>query len=85
MSSLQRRHAKTYSKHLQRALQATHATSYSIAVGFPFGLSLGLTWEPEAQAERERRADEMKKILDAGDAAVKRLKKVLESAEKIVF
>jgi hypothetical protein len=30
---------------LRRALHATGASSFSIAVGFPFGVSVGLTWE----------------------------------------
>lgn len=30
---------------LRRALHATGASAFSIAVGFPFGVSVGLTWE----------------------------------------
>jgi hypothetical protein len=30
---------------LRRGLHATGASSFSIAVGFPFGVSVGLTWE----------------------------------------
>jgi hypothetical protein len=81
VSSLQR-HAQTYSAYLRRALQATHATSFSIAVGFPFGLSLGLAWDPGAQAEREARAarevDERAEKIEREQAALDRLKKQIK-------
>lgn len=38
--------AKTLSPFLKRALHATGADSFSIAVGFPWGLSVGLNWTP---------------------------------------
>jgi len=90
VSSLQR-HAKTYSGHLRRALAATGASSFSITVGFPFGLSVGLTWESdESRAEQKKRAselEEMEKAMKAGLAAVGRPRRRLdtEDIKKVEF
>lgn len=35
---------KTFSKHLKSALRDTGASSFSVAIGFPWGVSVGLTW-----------------------------------------
>lgn len=83
VSSLQR-HAKTYSGYLRSALAGTGASSFSIAVGFPFGLSVGLTWDLVAQAEREGRERKLAKNVDEGQAALNRLKKALK-LKKVTF
>lgn len=38
--------ATTWGGVLRSALKKTHASSFSIAIGFPFGIQVGLTWEP---------------------------------------
>lgn len=37
--------ARTLSGPLRASLQATGASSFSVAVGFPFGVSVGLSWD----------------------------------------
>jgi hypothetical protein len=82
-ASLQR-HAKTYSGYLLRALAATGASSFSVAVGFPFGLSVGLTWDPRVQAEQEQQAHKLVAAMDAGRAALDRAREALE-LKKVTF
>jgi hypothetical protein len=43
----------TWSPFLESALKATHASSFSIAAGFPLGFSVGLAWTPGGQRVRQ--------------------------------